>query len=77
MLDLSLDEALDFADYTSQNRLTLTKGMKDKFDVDLNEISLFLDEVMVKNEEFCVKQVIKYGKEICDDIETLIHKLQG
>lgn len=74
MLDISLDEALDFADYTSQNRLTLTKGMKDKFDVDLDEISLYFENVMVKNAKFCVNQVLKYGKELCDDLEKIINE---
>ena len=75
MLDISVEEALDFADYTSQNRMTLTKGMKDKFDVDFIEIQLFLDEVMVKNAEFCIGQVIKYGKAFCEDLETLTKEI--
>lgn len=76
MLDISLDEARHFADYTSQNRITLTKGIKDKFDVDLNEINLFLEEVMEKNVVFCFEQAIKCGKEIFKDIEVMLKNKQ-
>jgi hypothetical protein len=75
MLYISVEEALDFADYTSQNRMTLTKGMMDKFGVDFNEIKLFLDEVMVKNAEFCISQVIKYGKAFCEDLQALVKEI--
>lgn len=71
-LDITIDEALDFAEYVSANGLTLTKGMNDKFGVDFNEINLFLVEVMEKNAMFCAKQVINYGREIIEDIKNLL-----
>lgn len=71
-LDITIDEALDFAEYVSTNGLTLTKGMNDKFGVDLNEINLFMIEVMEKNVAFCVKQVVKYGSAIIEDIKKLL-----
>jgi|GEM_PF-4390896 hypothetical protein len=73
--DITFDEALDFADYISQNRITFTQGAKDKFNVDFNEIQLFLDDVMVKNAEFCIAQVIKHGQAFCEALEALVKEI--
>ena len=65
----SLEEAKDFTVFAAENKLTLTNAMKQKWDVNFEEIDEFLNTVMDYNIEFLLKQCKLSAEEVISLLE--------
>lgn len=69
--DLSFKEAEEVTSYAADNHLTITQAIKDKLNVDFNEVNEFLDTVYPLFIDGCIKRCLQYGYDIVKLINDL------
>ena len=75
--DISVDKAYELAKYAANNRLTLTQTVKDKLNVDFEEIREFINTVLPENLEYFRNRTLEYGKELNEMIDEVFTSLSN
>lgn len=66
MFNISISDAELIADYAAQNKYTLTKALKDKLYVDLDEVSEFIDNVFGNIATYFMLKTLQSGMELIE-----------
>ena len=74
--DITMDKAYEVTQYTTDNHLTLTQAIFDKFNVDFNEIEEFINTVLPEILQYFINKTVKYGRELNEIINEVISSLE-
>lgn len=74
--DVSMDMAYEITKYAANNRLTITQTVKDKLNVNFDEIGEFIDTVLPEILKYFLDRTIKYGKELKEMIHEALALLK-
>lgn len=74
--DVTKIKAYEMAEYAANNRLTVTQTIKDKLNVDFDEIVEFVDTVLEEMLVYTKAKTVECGKEFAEMINGLLLSLE-
>jgi len=74
--DVSMNKAYEMIKYAANNRLTITQTVKDKLNVDFEEIGEYIDTVLPEILKYFLNRTLEYGRELNEMINEVFTSLE-